>query len=250
MLGKLLDLSRLEAGQRPTLQLIDVSEIVRRCVAAAAVGAAQRGVSVSVGNSEPSMALGDVNGISQVVDNLVENAIKFSPPNGRVQVSVARSESEVSLVVADDGPGVPVAERERIFERFYQTDAGRSVQGRGVGLGLTICREIVTAHGGRIWVDANKPQGSAFHVVLRRSIAAVAAFALVSAAGCAPFQPKSSTPRPEDLALRIESLTAEIDATRAQRDSLGAQADSLRAELQRLKEIDLRPRSARRPPPR
>jgi signal transduction histidine kinase len=255
MLGKLLDLSRLEGGQRPVLRMVDVNEIARRAVHAATVGATQRGVRVAIAGAEPSLVLGDATGISQVVDNLVENAIKFSPANGRVQVSVAPSEREVTLTVADDGPGIPQAERDRVFDRFYQTEGGRNVPGRGVGLGLTICREIITAHGGRIWVDANKPQGSVFHVVLRRGVAAAAGFILASAAACAPFHQSPPATRPEDFALRIESLTAEVDATRAQRDSLIAQADSLiakadslRLELQRLKEIDLRPRASRRPP--
>ena len=248
MLGKLLDLSRLEAGQRPTIQLIDVNEIARRSVQATVTGAAQRGVRLSLTTADRSLVLGDSNGISQVIDNLVENAIKFSPANGEVQVSVGQTSSDVTLTVTDEGPGIPVAERERVFERFYQTEIGRSVPGRGVGLGLTICREIVTSHGGRIWVDENQPNGSAFHVVLRRAVAIAAALLMMSTAACATSRHAPETPRPEDLQLRIASLTAEIDATRAQRDSLGAQADSLRAELQRLKEIDLKPRSGRRPP--
>jgi signal transduction histidine kinase len=248
MLGKLLDLSRLEGGQRPTLQMIDLNAIVKRSVWAATAGATQRGVRLTVEEKEPSRVLGDVTGISQVVDNLVENAIKFSPANGHVQVSITPSEREVMLTVADDGPGIPTADRDRVFERFYQTEAGRGVQGRGVGLGLTICREIVSAHGGRIWVDARRPQGSAFHVVLRRSVAAMLGFVLVGAAACAPFHRPEPEARPEDLALRIASLTAEVDAVRMQRDSLSAEADSLRLELQRLKEIDLKPRGARRPP--
>ena len=249
MLGKLLDLSRLEGGQRPTLGMVDVNEIAKRAVSAASAGAAHRGVRLSIADTEPSVVLGDESGISQVVDNLVENAIKFTPANGHVQVAVAPSEGEVAVTVADDGPGIPAAERDRVFDRFYQTDGGRGVRERGVGLGLTICREIVSAHGGRIWVDENKPRGSVFHVVFRRGVAVVAGAVVLTAAGCAPFHHREERVRPADLELRIAGLTAEIDAVRARLDSTSAQADSLRLELQRLKEIDLRPRTpARRPP--
>lgn len=249
MLGKLLDLSRVEAGVRPTLRVIDVNEIVRRCIDTAAISAARRGVQLSMPTTEPSLVVGDEGGIAQVIDNLVENAIKFSPPNGQVVVSVAKaSEGEVSLTVTDDGPGIPPADRDRVFDRFYQADAGRGVRGRGVGLGLTICREIVSAHGGRIWVDENRPRGSAFHVVLRRGAAAVAGVMLLGAGGCASFHRNPPAAGPADLELRIASLTMEVDAVRARLDSTSAEADSLRRELQRLKEIDLKPRVARRPP--
>ena len=71
------------------------------------------------------------------------------------------------ITVSDCGPGVPDAEKERVFERFYQSTAGRAVQRRGVGLGLAICREIVTAHGGAIWfADNQEGGGSAVHVLL------------------------------------------------------------------------------------
>ncbi|HEY9227601.1 MAG TPA: ATP-binding protein, partial [Gemmatimonadaceae bacterium] len=68
--------------------------------------------------------------------------------------------------VADLGPGIPDDEKERVFQRFYQTEAGRAVRGRGVGLGLAICREIVTAHGGSMWVSDNEPRGSVFNILL------------------------------------------------------------------------------------
>ena len=249
MLGKLLDLSKIESGQRPTVSLVDVNEIARRSVEAATIGAARRGVRLSIQDTERSMVLADASGISQVVDNLVENAIKFSPANGQVQVAVAQTDREVALTVADDGPGIPATDRDRVFDRFYQTEAGRGARGRGVGLGLTICREIVTAHGGRIWVDENKPYGSVFHVVLRRGAAVIAGVMIAGATACAPLHRTEVNPLLADLELRIASLTAEVDATRAQRDSMSAHADSLRLELQRLKEIDLRPRPSRRPPP-
>ena len=70
------------------------------------------------------------------------------------------------LTVSDEGPGIPDADKEKVFARFYQADAGRAIPARGVGLGLTICQEIVTAHGGTIWVSNNSPQGSVFNVLL------------------------------------------------------------------------------------
>jgi signal transduction histidine kinase len=115
-----------------------------------------------------------------VLDNLLENAIKFSPDGGDIRVEMqaltarphqippsrwaavrsARPDSSVMWIsVADSGPGIPDSEKERIFERFYQTPSGRAVRHRGVGLGLTICREIVAAHLGVIWV-ADNPTGS------------------------------------------------------------------------------------------
>src|SRR5690606_33584203 len=76
----------------------------------------------------------------------------------------------VLITVADRGPGVPDQDKERIFERFYQTSAGRAVHGRGVGLGLTICREIVAAHGGALWVEDRPGGGSTFCLLLPRAL--------------------------------------------------------------------------------
>jgi signal transduction histidine kinase len=251
MLGKLLDLSRIEAGAQPVLQVVDVNQVAKRSVDNASSGALHRGVRLSVVEPErPSLVRADAGAISQVLDNLIENAIKFSPADGEVRVAVAAtpSEGEVVLTVADEGPGIPLGERDRIFDRFYQTDAGRSVRGRGVGLGLTICREIVSSHKGMIWVDANEPRGSVFHVLLRRGAAAVAGIMLLGTIGCAARHQSPAEPRPENLELRISELTSELAALRARLDSTTAQSDSLSLELQRLKEIDLRPRTVRRPP--
>jgi signal transduction histidine kinase len=250
MLGKLLDLSRLESSQRPTLHMVDVTEIVRKSVSDASLNAARRGVRLSIADMQPLPVLGDASGIAQVVDNLVENAVKFSPAAGEVRVTVSEGpDGCVCITVADEGPGIPATDRTRVFDRFYQTDAGRAVTGRGVGLGLTICREIVSAHGGRIWIDENTPRGSVFHVALRRGAAAIAAAMLAMTTACAPLHHAPSEPRPEDLRLRIASLTAEIDAVRARLDSTTAVSDSLHLELQRIKDIDLKPRpSSKRPP--
>jgi signal transduction histidine kinase len=138
-------------------------------------------------DNEPRLVVrGDSDSLSQVFDNLLDNALKFSPFDGKVGVrveelsargempphrwaSLRRHDQKVNAVhvsVSDEGPGIADDEKERVFDRFYQTDAGRSARSRGVGLGLAICREIIATHGGAIWATDNEPRGSVFHVLL------------------------------------------------------------------------------------
>jgi signal transduction histidine kinase len=188
MLSKLLDLSRIEAGLQPDFQMVDVVQIARQSVLRMNRAREERGLQATV--AEPAKRLlvrGDSAGIAQVFDNLLENAIKFSPPGGEVAVAIADMASRdervpaarwnalkrrglggetVLITVSDEGPGVPDSDKERVFARFYQAEAGRAVPARGVGLGLAICLEIVLAHGGVIWVSNNTPKGSVFNVLL------------------------------------------------------------------------------------
>lgn len=184
MLSKLLDLSHLEAGLEPRRQPVDVKQLVFASVERLAASPVR--VAVIAQGDLPTVDA-DAQALGQVVDNLLENAIKFSPPDGKVTIqaidwSSARTsipperaaafrwrgpqQSAVLLTVRDQGPGIPDAEKERVFARFYQTEAGRAVRGRGVGLGLAICREIVNAHGGMIWASDNEPRGTVFSVLL------------------------------------------------------------------------------------
>jgi two-component system sensor histidine kinase KdpD len=96
--------------------------------------------------------------VEQLLVNLLENALKYTPDATPIEVELSSSEREVVVEVADRGPGVPEQERERIFDKFHRGPSERTKG--GVGLGLTICRAIVVAHGGRIWV-ANRPDGGA-----------------------------------------------------------------------------------------
>ncbi|MFZ2488807.1 MAG: ATP-binding protein [Anaerolineae bacterium] len=104
--------------------------------------------------------------MEQVLTNLVENALKFTPDGGAVQVRGWMRGEMIELAVVDTGIGVPVEERERIFERFYQVDSSARRRYKGTGLGLTICKHIVTQHGGRIWVEGGTEGGSAFHITV------------------------------------------------------------------------------------
>ena len=103
--------------------------------------------------------------------NLLENAIKFTDPGGLVEVRVKRSDSTVSVVVRDDGVGIPVADQSRIFERFYRVDRSRVFSKSGVGLGLSIVRHIVLNHGGEVTVKSQEGKGSTFTITLPTSSA-------------------------------------------------------------------------------
>lgn len=171
MIAKLLNLSSLEAGTPAVLALHDVSAIARAAVRAAAVAGRERSVRVLVHAGHGIIVRCDGERIRQLFDNLLENALKFSPAGGTVGVVVRREEDgQVLISVRDQGPGVPPEIREQIFERFFQAPAGRSVAGRGVGLGLTICREIVHLHGGTIAVEPASGGGSVFRVLLPAAV--------------------------------------------------------------------------------
>ena len=183
MISKLLELSRLEAEEVGyDFQIRDLTEIVRTAVDSFAALGRERGLRLVMAPGGGPAADGvpvrcDDDRIIQVVENLLENAIKFSPAGGEIEVrlgaepATARQGTDpgpagrATVEVVDQGPGVPEEDRQRIFERFVQLDAqprGANGEGRGVGLGLAICREIVEAHRGEVWVAANPPAGSVF----------------------------------------------------------------------------------------
>jgi signal transduction histidine kinase len=101
----------------------------------------------------------DVEKIKQVLRNLLDNAIKFSPEGGTIDVAVCRVAGSVRVSVRDQGPGIPQDELETVFDKFIQSSKTKTGAG-GTGLGLAICHEIVTAHKGRIWAE-NRPEGGA-----------------------------------------------------------------------------------------
>jgi PAS domain S-box-containing protein len=112
---------------------------------------------------EPLTAEADRDKLRQIVANLVENAVKFSPEGGTVTVSACRKEDSVEVRVIDEGIGIPETEQERIFAKFYRSESlARQTGGGGTGLGLFIAQGLVTAMGGRIWVDSREGQGSSF----------------------------------------------------------------------------------------
>jgi two-component system phosphate regulon sensor histidine kinase PhoR len=160
----LLKLSRIEAG-RLDLESgpVSVAGLVNGCVESARLKAESKGLRIMVELPEFLPAVrGDAVQLGEVLQNLVDNALQYTPPGGRIDVTAYSNGHEVIFTVADTGIGIPESDLERIFERFYRVDADRSREAGGTGLGLSIARHIVDAHGGRIWVESAVGQGSRF----------------------------------------------------------------------------------------
>ncbi|MBI5382119.1 MAG: histidine kinase [Opitutae bacterium] len=113
----------------------------------------------------PALAL-DPRKFTQAVENLLDNALKYTPAGTRIAVAVARRGGEIEVSVRDDGPGIPAEDLPRLFERFYRVDKGRSRDKGGTGLGLSIVKHIVQLHGGRVRVESAPGQGSGFFLTL------------------------------------------------------------------------------------
>ena len=114
-------------------------------------------------------ALGDERWLHLVLDNLISNAIKFTHPGGRVRVRVQDKGEFVMVSVSDDGIGIPLDDREKVFERFYRAGNRSEVNAPGTGLGLAIAREVVDKHGGKIWLESELGKGTTFHFVIPAS---------------------------------------------------------------------------------
>jgi len=127
---------------------------------------AEVSLTVNTGEQLPLVA-GDKDKVRQVLVNLVENAIKYSPDGGTIEVGVAAQDADVRFWVRDEGLGIPEGEEQRIFEKFYRLDPQMSRGVGGTGLGLYICNELVSRMGGRIWVEPNGQKGSMFMFELR-----------------------------------------------------------------------------------
>ena len=164
LVQQLLDLSRLESGGlalepvsfelRPLLE-----QATRECELGEAFASRPVWLKVCVQPGD-LRATGDPERVHQVVANLLDNAVRHSPRDGRVWLSAhASATDQVTIEVADEGPGIAVHEVERVFERFYRADAARSASDGGSGLGLAIARWIVDAHGGAIRAETREPAG-------------------------------------------------------------------------------------------
>jgi signal transduction histidine kinase len=166
LVSQLLDLSRLEAGTVPLERdRFDVAPLLEHAVRESQLH--EPNVAVSVVVEEPGLtADGDRERVHQVVANLLENAVRYTPRGGAVEVRAERSADGVTIAVSDEGPGIPDGEAERVFERFYRSDQARSTHDGGAGLGLAIAHWIVDLHGGDIHPEPRDPTGCRMVVTL------------------------------------------------------------------------------------
>jgi signal transduction histidine kinase len=166
LVTQLLDLSRLESGAVP----LDRSEFDVKPVLEHAVREQQLhapGVDVHVVVETPDLtADGDPERVHQVVANLLENAVRYTPNGGRVEVRARRGHESVTIEVCDEGPGIAEGQQARVFERFYRADTARASSDGGAGLGLAIAQWIVDLHGGDIHSERREPHGCRMVVTL------------------------------------------------------------------------------------
>lgn len=168
LVNNLLDISKIEAGRLDLdLEAADLRAIVEANVALNRYLADKRQVKLSLVQDEgvPRLML-DAAKIEQVLNNLIVNAIKFSPTGGTVEVRLDRGENDVTISVSDQGPGIPEEEFHKLFNPFEKTSARSATKDKGTGLGLAIVKKIVSGHQGRIRVESQVGRGSTFHVTL------------------------------------------------------------------------------------
>jgi signal transduction histidine kinase len=166
MLNLLLDLSRVEAGRLDLcLEQIDLVDLIRRVVTA--VQALSTKHTIELHAPRRVSGMWDAARLEQVIQNLLTNAIKYSPDGGKLDVSVVTRGSELKVSVRDEGLGIAHDELTQLFDRFYRVARTRGLEGSG--LGLYVCQAIISAHGGRIWASSDGPGfGSTFSFTLAR----------------------------------------------------------------------------------
>jgi two-component system sensor histidine kinase SenX3 len=163
----IIELSRLQAAEPlVSADRVDIDSVVAQAVDHNRVAAESHGVSLVSGGDAGAEVYGDERLLVTAVNNLIANAIQYSPDGVRVGIGVARSEGIVEIAVTDQGVGIPEAEKDRVFERFFRVDNARSRSTGGTGLGLSIVKHAVQNHGGEVRVWSQPGSGSTFTIRL------------------------------------------------------------------------------------
>lgn len=167
LVDSLLVLSRADAGPlKLDSSAVHLAELVREAAGDLSVLAEDKNLTVSIDADESMAVSADQMILRHAVLNLLDNAIKYSPEGGAIQIVVQRDDAIARISIRDNGPGIPQADHERIFDRFYRVDKARSRELGGVGLGLSIATWAVEAHGGRIELQSEPGKGSTFTIIL------------------------------------------------------------------------------------
>jgi heavy metal sensor kinase len=173
LVDSLLRLSHADAGRvRLSRETVDLGTLARDAAGSLGLLADERRQQVRVKSDVPVIVEADRMLLREAVTNVLDNAIKYSPPLSVIEVHVARLDGHAMLTIADEGPGIPAAQRERVFDRFFRLDEGRSRDRGGMGLGLSIAKWAVEVNGGRISVESKEPHGSVFCITFPASSAA------------------------------------------------------------------------------
>jgi two-component system phosphate regulon sensor histidine kinase PhoR len=164
----LLKLAQIEAGKLDLhFQSIAIQSVIQACLETSRLRADQKNLTLTADSgADLPPVRGDAASLRQVLQNLLDNAVRYAPPGGHVWIRAGVRDKEIVVSVTDEGPGIPKVEQERIFERFYRADAARSRESGGTGLGLSIAKHLVEAHGGRIRVESEVGHGATFQVFL------------------------------------------------------------------------------------
>jgi two-component system sensor histidine kinase SenX3 len=167
IIDDLLDLSRIEAEEAPPREPVLVNLVMAEAVERVRAAAEQRDVKIMLDEPEPPVAvMGDRRQLVSALYNLLENAVKFSYDGGAVRCTARSDGNDVVLDIEDHGVGIPARDLDRIFERFYRVDQGRSRTTGGTGLGLSIVRHVAANHAGRVEVDSREGEGSTFRLIV------------------------------------------------------------------------------------
>jgi two-component system, OmpR family, phosphate regulon sensor histidine kinase PhoR len=170
IISELLDLSRLEAGRYDLkAEPVPVRLAAERALDAVERNARRRSTVIHIDARDDLLVQADAKALDQVLVNLLENAIKYTPEGSEVRVSANDTGKAIHLEVSDNGPGIPLAHQQRVFERFYRIDPGRSRDMGGTGLGLSIVKHLVEAMKGRVGVSDAAPHGALFWIELPRT---------------------------------------------------------------------------------
>jgi PAS domain S-box-containing protein len=159
----LLDIAISEIRRIPLKkEKVDLSKVIKSAIESQWFKAEENRISLINNNGNTPPVLADSNRIRQALLNLLDNAFKFTPDGGEIVVSTRSTKDEVEISVKDNGSGIFLEEQDKIFERFYQIENTSTKKHYGIGLGLSICKDIVEAQGGRIWVESKERGGSNF----------------------------------------------------------------------------------------
>jgi heavy metal sensor kinase len=169
LVDRLLAISRAESSPaRGPREVLNLTQLAEEVAAHLGVLAEEKGQAITVSSPAPVYAMGDRVGLRQALINLVDNAIKFTPPGGAIQLIVADAAHRAVVDVVDSGPGIPLEARDRIFDRFFRADSLE----KGTGLGLSIAKGAVDSSGGRLTLEQSGLGGSTFRISLPKSVAA------------------------------------------------------------------------------